>query len=193
MYYCFSFEEIAETCVPKGSAVQLVLTSGVRFLLYSHRANQIHSMIEKYCLDNEKVGRKLYYFIWLYSGLISLNVNGLGKSAMHSQVLSSFNSTSCVPSQLNLSLVLLRVLREANTTTLGWGSFHMSLVWSGSLETPKSQTQRPKKEIFLNVRSTVKAPISSTGWSRRVCLPGSGLRSLIYFTVPWTGSAQHWF
>lgn len=90
MYYCFSFEEIAETCVPKGSAVQLVLTSGVRFLLYSHRANQIHSMIEKYCLDNEKVGRKLNCFMLLYSGLISLNVNGLGNSAMHSQVLSSF-------------------------------------------------------------------------------------------------------
>jgi hypothetical protein len=59
MYYCFSFEEVAETCVPKGSAIQLVLTSGVRFLLYSHRANQIHTMIEKYCLDNEKVGKEL--------------------------------------------------------------------------------------------------------------------------------------
>jgi len=96
MYYCFSFEEIAETCVPKGSAVQLVLTNGVRFLLYSHRANQIHSMIEKYCLDNEKVGRKLNYFMWLYSGLISFIVNGLGKPAMYSQVLSSFNSIYCV-------------------------------------------------------------------------------------------------
>jgi hypothetical protein len=128
MYYCFSFDEIAETCVPKGSAVQLVLTSGVRFLLYSHRANQIHSMIEKYCLDNEKVGRKINYFMWLYSGLISLNVNGLGKSAMHSQVRSSFNSASCVSPQLNLSLVLLRALREANTTTLGGGNFHMALV-----------------------------------------------------------------
>jgi hypothetical protein len=62
MYYCFSFEEIAETCVPKGSAVQLMLTSGVRFLLYSHRANQIHTMIEKYCLDNEKVRKKLNIF-----------------------------------------------------------------------------------------------------------------------------------
>jgi len=112
MYYCCSFEEIAETCVPKGSAVQLVLTSGVRFLLYSHRANQIHSMIEKYCLDNEKVGRKLNYFMCLHSGLISWSVNGMGKSAMHSQVLSSFNSTSCVSPQLNLSLILLRVLRE---------------------------------------------------------------------------------
>ncbi|XP_021936981.1 unconventional myosin-XV-like isoform X4 [Zootermopsis nevadensis] len=54
----FSFEEISETCVPKGSAVQLVLTSGIRFLLYSHRANQIHAMIEKYCLDNEKLQQK---------------------------------------------------------------------------------------------------------------------------------------
>ena len=152
MYYCFSFEEIAETCVPKGSAVQLVLTSGVRFLLYSHRANQIHSMIEKYCLDNEKVGKKLNYFMWWYSGLIGLSVNGLGKSAMHSQVLSSFNSTFCVSPQWNLGLVLLRALREASTTTLGGGIFHMALVWSGSLETPKSQTQRFKKEIFLNVR-----------------------------------------
>jgi uncharacterized membrane protein len=62
VFYCFSFEEIAETCVPKGSAVQLVLTSGVRFLLYSHRANQIHTMIEKYCLDNEKVGKELHNF-----------------------------------------------------------------------------------------------------------------------------------
>jgi hypothetical protein len=76
--YCFSFEEIAETCVPKGSAVQLVLTSGVRFLLYSHRANQIHSMIEKYCLDNEKVGRELQYFTLLHSGRIIWSVNGLG-------------------------------------------------------------------------------------------------------------------
>jgi hypothetical protein len=64
---CFSLEDIAETCVPKGSAVQLVLTSGVRFLLYTHRANQIHAMIEKYCLDNEKVGNK-HYFAWLHSG-----------------------------------------------------------------------------------------------------------------------------
>ncbi|XP_069684999.1 unconventional myosin-XV isoform X8 [Periplaneta americana] len=54
----FSFEEISETCVPKGSAVQLVLTSGVRFLLYTHRANQIHAMIDKYCLDNDKLQQK---------------------------------------------------------------------------------------------------------------------------------------
>jgi hypothetical protein len=68
IYYCFSFEEISETCVPKGSAIQLVLTSGVRFILYSHRANQIHAMIEKYCLDNEKVGNELHCFEWLHSG-----------------------------------------------------------------------------------------------------------------------------
>lgn len=68
MFYCFSFEEIAETCVPKGSAIQLVLTSGVRFLLYTHRANQIHTMIEKHCLDNEKVGKGLYKFFGSHIG-----------------------------------------------------------------------------------------------------------------------------
>jgi hypothetical protein len=153
VYYCFSFEEIAETCVPKGSAVQLVLTSGVRFLLYSHRANQIHSMIEKYCLDNGKVGRTLHYFVCLDSGLISLSVKGLGKSAMHSQCLSSFNSISCVSPQLNLSPVLLKALSEVNATTLGGGNFCMTLVWSEPLETPRSETQRTKNEISLNVRS----------------------------------------
>nr|CAD7453150.1 unnamed protein product [Timema tahoe] len=50
----FSFEEIAETSVPKGSAVQIMLTSGGRVLLYTHRANQVHTMIDKYTIDSEK-------------------------------------------------------------------------------------------------------------------------------------------
>nr|CAD7423405.1 unnamed protein product [Timema monikensis] len=52
----FSFEEIAETSVPKGSAVQIMLTSGGRVLLYTHRANQVHTMIDKYTIDSEKKG-----------------------------------------------------------------------------------------------------------------------------------------
>nr|CAD7264058.1 unnamed protein product [Timema shepardi] len=51
----FSFEEIAETSVPKGSAVQIMLTSGGRVLLYTHRANQVHTMIDKYTIDSEKL------------------------------------------------------------------------------------------------------------------------------------------
>jgi hypothetical protein len=84
VFYYFSFEEIAETCVPKGSAVQLVLTSGVRFLLYSHRANQIHSMIEKYCLDNEKVGKGLHKFFGSHigGGFVAVDNSGLEKESV---------------------------------------------------------------------------------------------------------------
>ncbi|XP_063236075.1 unconventional myosin-XV [Bacillus rossius redtenbacheri] len=54
----FSFEEIAETSVPKGSAVQLLLSTGGRVLLYTHRANQVLSMIEQYSLASEKLQQK---------------------------------------------------------------------------------------------------------------------------------------
>ncbi|XP_049851037.1 unconventional myosin-XV isoform X4 [Schistocerca gregaria] len=54
----FSFDEIAETSVPKSSAIQLILTSGVRILLYTHRANQIQSMIDRYQLDYDKLHQK---------------------------------------------------------------------------------------------------------------------------------------
>jgi hypothetical protein len=81
VFFFFSFEEIAETCVPKGSAVQLVLTSGARFLLYTHRANQIHTMIEKYCLDNEKVGKGLHKFFGsqIGDGFVAVDNSGLDK------------------------------------------------------------------------------------------------------------------
>ncbi|GLH06473.1 Unconventional myosin IC [Gryllus bimaculatus] len=54
----FSFDEIAETSVPKGCAVQIVLSSGSRILLYTQRANQICSMIEKYIMECEKMHQK---------------------------------------------------------------------------------------------------------------------------------------
>jgi myosin-15 len=98
----FSFEEIAETCVPKGSAVQLVLTNGVRFLLYSHRANQIHSMIEKYCLDNEKLQQKTVSHIpdGVATPKIALDGwTGHTRSAVHQQSTVLHSHTNTTPTQ----------------------------------------------------------------------------------------------
>lgn len=50
-----TFDEIAETSVPKSSAIELVLRTGGRLVLYSHRAPQIHTMIQKYIVESEKV------------------------------------------------------------------------------------------------------------------------------------------
>lgn len=107
VFYCFSFEEIAETCVPKGSAVQLVLTSGVRFLLYSHRANQIHTMIEKYCLDNEKVGKGLHNFFCSHFGVgfVAVDNSGLDKESVlfSTQIFSmNFSQESGSPDQSSM-------------------------------------------------------------------------------------------
>ncbi|KAL0278610.1 UNVERIFIED_CONTAM: hypothetical protein PYX00_000382 [Menopon gallinae] len=49
-----SFDEIAETSVPKSSAVEIVLRTGGRLVLYSHRASQIQMMIMRYIVESEK-------------------------------------------------------------------------------------------------------------------------------------------
>ena len=50
-----TFDEIAETSVPKSSAIEIVLRTGGRLVLYTHRAPQVHSMIQKYVVEAEKV------------------------------------------------------------------------------------------------------------------------------------------
>jgi len=50
-----SFEEVAETAILKGSALQIVLTSGTRYVFYTHRAIQIRNMIERYIVEMDKV------------------------------------------------------------------------------------------------------------------------------------------
>lgn len=50
-----TFDEIAETSVPKSSAVEIVLRTGGRLVLYSHRASQIQMMIMRYIVESEKV------------------------------------------------------------------------------------------------------------------------------------------
>jgi hypothetical protein len=127
-YYCFSFEEISDTCVPKGSAVQVVLTSGVRFLLYSHRANQIHAMIEKYCLDNDKVGKEFYYFVWLHNGdgIVTADESGLDKQS----VLFNIQVSSSDLGQEMLSLLMsygsVSLLECAVTTSFHFLPTHHS-------------------------------------------------------------------
>ncbi|KAK6643275.1 hypothetical protein RUM43_004780 [Polyplax serrata] len=48
------FDEIAETAVPKNSALEIVLRTGGRLVLYTHRATQIQAMIQKYIVEAEK-------------------------------------------------------------------------------------------------------------------------------------------
>ncbi|XP_046399408.1 unconventional myosin-XV isoform X2 [Ischnura elegans] len=49
-----TFDDVVETSVPKGSSIQLILQSGGRMVFYTHRANQIRSMIEKFIVESEK-------------------------------------------------------------------------------------------------------------------------------------------
>ncbi|XP_059488252.1 unconventional myosin-XV isoform X3 [Neocloeon triangulifer] len=50
----FSFDEIAETSIVKGSALQIVLTSGTRYVFFTQRAIQIRNMIERYIVEIDK-------------------------------------------------------------------------------------------------------------------------------------------
>lgn len=58
-----NFDEIGETSVPKSSAIEIVLRTGGRLVLYTHRAPQIHSMIQKYIVEFEKVKKKNFFII----------------------------------------------------------------------------------------------------------------------------------
>ncbi|XP_065335143.1 unconventional myosin-XV isoform X4 [Cloeon dipterum] len=50
----FNFDEVAETSTVKGNALQIILTSGTRFVFYTHRAIQIRNMIERYMVEIDK-------------------------------------------------------------------------------------------------------------------------------------------
>ncbi|XP_052130634.1 unconventional myosin-XVB-like [Frankliniella occidentalis] len=47
----FTFDEIAEVTMPKTSSVQFMLSAGGRVLLYTHRANQVQTMLHRFILE----------------------------------------------------------------------------------------------------------------------------------------------
>lgn len=66
------FEEIAETTVPKNSAIEIILRTGGRLVLYTHRATQIQAMIQKYIVEVEKVrkARNIFFLRKLIDAIL---------------------------------------------------------------------------------------------------------------------------
>lgn len=56
------FDDVIETSVPKNSAIEIILRTGGRLVLYTQRAPQIRSMIQKYIVEVEKVRCFLYAY-----------------------------------------------------------------------------------------------------------------------------------
>ncbi|GBM19270.1 hypothetical protein AVEN_259857-3 [Araneus ventricosus] len=56
--FCFSFEDIAEVSVPRSSTIQILLRNGGWMTLYSHKAEKIRNMIERYCVEAAQGGHE---------------------------------------------------------------------------------------------------------------------------------------
>ncbi|KAJ1528092.1 hypothetical protein ONE63_008008 [Megalurothrips usitatus] len=54
----FTFDELAEVSMPKTSSVQFMLAAGGRVLLYTHRANQVQTMLHRFVLEACKGGQE---------------------------------------------------------------------------------------------------------------------------------------
>ncbi|GAB6020238.1 Unconventional myosin-XV [Chamberlinius hualienensis] len=73
----FGFEEVMDASCPRASSIQVLMRNGGRITLYSHKCNQIRSMIEQYCIESETGGQEFVRAVADYvtreSTLLSFN------------------------------------------------------------------------------------------------------------------------
>ncbi|GFQ66222.1 unconventional myosin-XV, partial [Trichonephila clavata] len=76
-----SFEDIAEVSVPRSSTIQILLRNGGWMTLYSHKAEKIRNMVERYCVEAAQGGheyvRAVADYVTRESTLLSFRENDI--------------------------------------------------------------------------------------------------------------------
>ncbi|GFQ66224.1 unconventional myosin-XV, partial [Trichonephila clavata] len=75
------FEDIAEVSVPRSSTIQILLRNGGWMTLYSHKAEKIRNMVERYCVEAAQGGheyvRAVADYVTRESTLLSFRENDI--------------------------------------------------------------------------------------------------------------------
>lgn len=67
--------------MPKSSSVQFMLSAGGRVLLYTHRANQVHTMLHRFILEACKVNLNMRV-LWPVCGVSRFRFNFKNKYSL---------------------------------------------------------------------------------------------------------------
>ncbi|GFW45912.1 unconventional myosin-XV [Trichonephila clavipes] len=180
-----SFEDIAEVSVPRSSTIQILLRNGGWMTLYSHKAEKIRNMVERYCVEAAQGGheyvRAVADYVTRESTLLSFRENDIIRVVknrnlhLDKELLDSQNQESTMDELIELhgqeqdieKLESLDIVQAKDGMTVGNLAEGLSLIEKGfqilentfSMEEPATRKFCWRKKLSAtDVASSERAP-----------------------------------